>query len=119
MQGVGLMGVVPVGDKALEAADADRLGFDAAHAAALALAFLRADAAADGGQGGALGDDLIGGFEVAVFYLFDEGRDVNIDGATRDAGHIFAVETARGFVERLLGGIARGDFVKVVDAGGG
>ena len=43
---------VIVGHKALQTADADRLALDAAHALALALRLLRADAAADGGQSG-------------------------------------------------------------------
>ena len=40
-----------VGDKALQVADGDWLALLAEHAAAFALAFLRADAAGDGGQG--------------------------------------------------------------------
>ena len=42
---------VPVGHKALQTADANGLALDAADALALALALLRADTAADGGQG--------------------------------------------------------------------
>ncbi len=58
LDGLTSLFVVPVGDKALEAADADGLALDAAHALALALLLLRADTAADGGQG-VLVDDLI------------------------------------------------------------
>ena len=57
----GLLGVVlavPVGDEALQTADAHRLALDAAHALGLALRLLRADAAADRRQRGLLVEDL-------------------------------------------------------------
>src|SRR5699024_10719822 len=72
---------VPVGHKALQAADAHRLVLDAAGAAALALALLGADPAADGGQGRVLADDLIGGFKVALGHLGDELGDLDAHGA--------------------------------------
>ena len=56
---VMLDGRVLYGDKALEAADADRLALDAAHALRFALRLLRADAAADRRQ--QVGDRHAGG----------------------------------------------------------
>ena len=51
---------------------------DAADAFALALGLLGTDAAADGGQGAVLGDDLVGGLKVALGDLGDELRDVDL-----------------------------------------
>ena len=81
--GGGLLhvGVVPVGDKAFETADADRLTLDAADALALALRLLRTDAAADGGKGGGLVDDLIGALVVLLGNLLDELGDLHLHGA--------------------------------------
>ena len=113
--GGGLLhvGVVPVGNKAFEAANADRLTLDAADALALALRLLRADAAADGGQRGGLVDDLIGALVVLLGDLLDELGDLHLHGAARDTGMILAVEAAGGFVERLLLGVAEGDLQEV------
>ncbi len=60
---------VPVGHEALQTANANGLVLDAAGTLALALALLRADAAADGGQGRGTIDDLIGGFEVTLGHM--------------------------------------------------
>ena len=113
--GGGLLhvGVVPVGDKAFETADADRLTLDAADALALALRLLRADTAADGGQRGGLVDDLIGALVVLLGDLLDELGDLHLHGAAGDTGMILAVEAAGGFVKRLLLGVAEGDLQEV------
>ena len=119
------MGVVPVGDEALEAADRDRFALDAAHTLALALRLLRTYAAADGGQGGGALDHLIGGLEIAGGDLLDEFGDVDVHRAAGHAGGIFAVEAAGDagfilavqaalrFVERHLLGIAERDLIEV------
>ena len=83
--------IVPVGDKALEAADADGLALDAAHALRFALRLLRADAAADGGQGGGLMNDLIGALIVLFGDLLDEFGDLDLHRAAGDAGMVLAV----------------------------
>ena len=62
---------VPVGDKALQAANADGLALDAADALAFALVLLRADAAADGGQCTGLGNDMVSGLKVALGDVLD------------------------------------------------
>ena len=63
---------VPVGDKALETANADGLALDAADALAFALVLLRADTAADGGQRAGLGNYVVGGLKVALGDVFDK-----------------------------------------------
>ncbi len=83
--------VVPVGDKALKAADADRLALDAADALRLALRLLRAHTAADGGQGGGLMDDLIRALVILLGDLLDEFGDLHLHGAAGDAGMVLAV----------------------------
>ena len=83
--------IVPVGDKALEAADADRLALDAADALRFALRLLRADAAADGGQGRGLMNDLIGALVVLFGDLLDEFGDLDLHRAAGNAGMVLAV----------------------------
>ena len=77
--------------KALEAADADGLALDAAHALRFALRLLRADAAADGGQGRGLMNDLIGALIVLFGDLLDEFGDLDLHRAAGDAGMVLAV----------------------------
>ena len=72
----GVVGIVPVCDKALDTADADRLEFDAEGALAFTLAFLRADTSADCRKGRGLCDDLVGFFKIAFLYLFEKIRNV-------------------------------------------
>ena len=113
--GVGVGGV-PVGDEALQTADADALALDAADALALALMLLRADAAADGGQAVGGGDDLVGLFKLALGDLGDELGDTDVHRAAVDAGMLTAVEAALGLVNGDLLGVAESDLVKVLVA---
>ena len=110
---LGGVGVVPVGHEPLQAADAHALGLDAAHALGFALRLLGADPSADGGQGAVLGDDLVGGLEVALRHLGDELGDVDLHRAPGDAGHVLAVEAPLGLVDGLLPGVAQGHLFKV------
>ena len=103
----------PVGDEALQTADADRLALDAAHALAFALLLLRADTAADGGQGAVFENLLIRALEVLLADQGDEIGDLDVDRAARHARGVLAVQTAGGLVERELHGVAEGDLVKV------
>ena len=107
---------VVVGNKTLEAADADALALDAAHALALALLFLGADTAADCGQRVGGGDDLICCVKVALCDLGDEFGDAYRNGAAGAAGHIVAVEAALCLVHCHLGSVAESDLVKVAGA---
>ena len=71
--GLGMYVVaVPVGNKALQAANADGLALDAADALAFTLVLLRADTAADGGQRAGLRNDVVGGLKVALGDVLDE-----------------------------------------------
>ena len=63
---------VPVGDKALETANADGLALDAADALAFALVLLRADTAADGGQRAGLSDHMVSSLKITLGHMLDE-----------------------------------------------
>ena len=106
--------VVPVGDKALQSADGDRLSLDTAHAFALALVLLRADAPADGRQRGGLRDDLIGGGKITRRYLLDKVRDADPHRAAGDAGARLAVQAALCLLYGSLGRVAERDLPEVV-----
>ena len=107
---------VPVGHKALQTADADRLALDAAHALALALSLLRADAAADGGQGGGRGQHLVSALHILVGDALDKRGDVNLNRAGAAAGLFRAVQAALGLVHGHFIGITQGNLVKVLVA---
>ena len=114
LRSAGSMLTVPVGHEALQTADAHRLALDAADAVLLALALLGADTAADGGQSGGSGDDLISGLEIALGDLGNEIRDMYHHGAALHAGLVLAVQAALGLVQSLLLGVAQSDLVKVL-----
>ena len=88
---LGAVGVVPVGDKPLQTADAHGVALLAPDAVHLALGLLGAHPAADGGQGGGVRDDLVGRLKVALGNLCDELRDMYHDGAALHAGAVLAV----------------------------
>ena len=113
-----LVGVlaVPVGDEALQTADADGLALDAAHALALALLLLRADAAADGGKHGVLADGIESAAEVLLADLLDKAGDVDVDGAALNTERLLAVEAALGLSQRHLLGEALVDGAEVAGA---
>ena len=76
---LGLFGAVlhvVVGAEALQAANGHALALDAPHAFALALVFLGADTAADGGQCGSLRDLLVPFFKLALSHQGDELGDL-------------------------------------------
>ena len=110
---LGGVGVVPVGHKPLQAADAHALGLDAAHALGFALRLLGADPAADGGQGAVLSNDLVGGLEIALRHLGDELGNMDLHRAAGHAGHVLAAEAPLGLVDGLLPGVAQGHLFKV------
>ena len=92
---------VPVGHKALQTADGHRLTLDSTDAAGLALALLGAHAAADAGQGVGVGDDLIGGLEVALGHLGDKLGDADIHRTAAHAGLMLTVEAAGSLLHGL------------------
>ena len=107
---------VPVGNKALQTSDGDRLALDAADAFALALALLGADTAGEGGKSVGGGDDLIGRLEIALSDLGDEFGDTDIDGAAADAQGLFAVQAALCLVDGHFLSVAERNFLKILIA---
>ena len=91
--GLGV-GVVPVGHEALQAADGHGLALDAADTLGLALVLLGADAPADGGARGGLGDDAVGGLKIPLVDLSDEFGDVDAHGTACHTGGILTVEAS-------------------------
>ena len=102
-----------IGTEPLQTADGHRLALFASDALSFALAFLRADTAADGRQGVGIVNDLIGFIEVAFLHLGDEFGDPHIDGTAADAGLFFASHTAGSFFHRHFGGVAQSHFLKI------
>jgi len=94
--------IVPVGNKALQAADCNRCAHDAADAPLLALGLLRANAAADCRQGAGSGDDLISAFKITLTDFCDERGNIDIDRATAHAGLVLTVEAAVRLVNGLF-----------------
>ena len=113
-------GALPIGDETLEAADLHglfhRLQRLAEGAGRLALALLRADAAADRGQEVRALDDPRGLGEVALLDLGYECGDVHLDGAARDAGFVLATEAALRLEQGLGLVVALRDLLHVVVA---
>ena len=105
---------MPVGHKALQTANADRLTLDAADAMLLALALLRADTAADCGQRRGGGNDLIGSLKVALGHLGNEVGNMYHHGAALHTGLVLAVQAAGSLVQSLLLRIAQSDLLKVL-----
>ena len=103
----------PVGHKALHPANGHGLALHAPDALALALVLLGAHAAGDGGQGVGVGQDLIGGGDVALRHLGQEVRDGDAHGTAADTGRVLAVDAPLSLVHGLLQGIALSDLQEV------
>ena len=91
-----MVGSVPVGHEALQAADAYSLTSNGLGAVLLALLLLGADTAADSGQGTLAHDDLIGPCKVPLRHPLDEGGDPLANGTARGAGLFPAFQAAHG-----------------------
>ena len=105
-----------VGYKALQTADCYSLALDAAYAVALALAFLRADTAADSGQSGGLLDLGSRLEELALSNQSDELRNLNLYRTAGHAGLVLAVQAALCFLDRHFSGVAERYLFKVLIA---
>jgi hypothetical protein len=103
-----------ISDEALETADGDRLQARADGAGALALCFLRADAAAHRGEQVGVGDDVVGAPEVLLPDLPDEAGDVDADRAAFDACRVRAEQAALGFPQRVLHREHAGDLGEIL-----
>ena len=105
---------MPVGDKTLQTADANRLTFDAAHAFALTLRFLGAHTAADGRKRGGCCEHLVRFLKLTVCHVGNEIRDGDHYGAATHAGLVFAVQAALSFANGHLFRVSEGNFLKIV-----
>ena len=104
---------IPVSRKALQTADGNRLALDAAHALGFTLGLLRTYTAADCRQRTGLLDGSAGVGEFVLGDQLDKFRDLHVDWAAADAGHMFAVEAALCFLYRHLFGVSVRNFLKV------
>jgi hypothetical protein len=84
-----------IGNEPLQISDGNGGGFYAAYALALALIFLRANPAANGGEGGGILYDLIRAFVIFLRNFLDEGRDIDAYGTTCNAGFMLARKATR------------------------
>ena len=107
---------LPVGDEALQVADADGLALLAQHAAGFALIFLRADAAGDGGQRVVFAHLRAAAEIIAGEDEVDDRLDVHRHGTFLDAAGLGALDAAQRLLARLLGREAQIHFLKVVGA---
>ena len=102
----GSMGVMPVSHKALQTANTHRIALLAPDAVFLALALLGAYPAADGRQGGGIGDNLIGFLELPGGHLLDKLGNVDHHGTALHTRLVLAVQAALGFIQSLLLSVA-------------
>ncbi len=109
-----LIGPVPVRCISLQPADSDRFPLNGAHTYLFALVFLRADPAADCGQGITQFECRICTPRIPVFDLTDESRDIDSDRASGHAGPMPAVQTPRGFTGSQIRIVSQRDFFKPV-----
>ncbi len=109
------LGHLPVGDKAFEPADGDWIALLAGDADDFTLVLLRADAAADGGQGVVLFDDRERAFEVGFLDLGDKTRDVDAHRAAVDALGFLALEATIGFEQGDVLRESQGHLAEVLD----
>ena len=107
------MGKLPVGGKALQAPDGDRLLLPAEDAEQLALLLLRADAAADGGEGGGLLELGDGSGGIARPDQPDEGGDIDAHRAAVYTFRLLALQTAAGLEDGHVVVVAESHFLKV------
>jgi hypothetical protein len=78
------------------------------------LGFLRADAAAHGGQGVGAFEDSIGPFDILLRQGGDETGNVDAYGAARDAARLLAADAALGFVQGAFEVQAERHFLKIM-----
>ena len=109
---LGGMFAMPVGNEALQTADADGFALDAANALAFALGFLRAYATADRRQGRLLIQHFERAFDILFGDLRDERGNIDAYRTGRYAGMILAVQAAPCFVNRHIIGITRCNLFK-------
>ncbi len=106
-----------VGDKPLDAADGNRLVNILVHfpdgAIELALALLRTYTSTNGRKQSALLDHFGRLGELAFGCLGDEGRDVDCNGTTGDAGLVLALQTAHRLDSHLIFRIPKSYFLHV------
>ena len=87
----GRGGDIGICHKAFKAADGHRLALGPENALALALVFLRADAAADGGQAVGAFDNAVGGVHIANRHFADKVADGHFHRAAADAEGFFTL----------------------------
>ena len=91
------MGARPIGDESFEVADRHRLGLLAADALHLALGFLRAYPAGDGGQGIVAKQAAGRAGQVTLHDEIEKARDVHHHRAALHAFRFLALDAALGF----------------------
>ena len=103
---------------AFKSADSHRLALFAENAGTFALFFLRADAAAYGGQAVGTAQNAVGFPDVSFRNFGNEFRDAHFHGATRAAQGLFALKAARGFGRSHFRSIAQRDFLEIFNSFG-
>jgi len=105
----------PVGHESFKIADGDRSVFFGENTDLLALFFLRADTAANGGQGIGLFDLSGRPREITFHNQGNKSGDIDLDRTAGYAHRFLAFETSRGFDLGQFRGEPMGDFLKISD----
>lgn len=106
--------VVTVCDESFQSAYAHGFEFNTERALGFALRFLRAYAAAYSGKRRILGYFFICAFVIAFFDFLNKRGNIDIDGATRNARFILAVQATLGFGNGYFFGITCRYFFEVM-----
>jgi len=107
------VGMAPVRNEAFQFSDSHRFPLDSEDTASLALAFLRADTSADGGERRIFGNHAGRTAEISRQYLPDKFGDFDIDGAGAHAARVLAVQAAGRFPLRFFHIISVTNFLEV------
>ncbi len=105
--------VVVVGHKTLQASYSHGLALNTADTFGLALGFLGADPAADGGQGVGGGNDAIGLLKFALGNFCDEFRYTDVYRAAGYTGFMFTLEAAFSLVNGGFGTVTQSHFLEI------
>ena len=116
LDGRSLFGRCVVGNEAFQTTDGHGLPLLAENALAFALLFLRAHAAAHGGQAAGFVNDAACFINVALHNFGNEVGNGDIHGAAGTAHGLFALKATGGFFMSHFGRVSEGDFIKIFDA---
>ena len=100
--------------KSFKTSDTYGVALDSSYTLAFALCLLGTYSSADCRKGAGLGNHSVSFLKLALCYLLDKSRDIDIYGAACHAGHILTAETSLCFVYSDLLCISQSDLQKIL-----